>query len=64
MIQLATEPTASRMSYRPAANDGKAAERETQRTRVGHAWPFLSRCATRPSQQEGRKSAATDNGGS
>jgi hypothetical protein len=62
MIQLATEPTASRMSYRPAANDGKALEREPQRGRSGHAWPFLSRYATRPSQSEERKNAANDSG--
>ena len=29
MIQLATDPTASRMSYRPAANDGKSTRDET-----------------------------------
>ena len=62
MIQLATEPTASRTSYRPAADDGKGPEREMQRARSSHAWPFLSRYAARPSQQEGRKNAASDSG--
>lgn len=61
MIQLATEPTASRMSYRPVQSDGKGSTDETQRGRPGHAWPFLSRYAARPSQQqEGRKN--TDSG--
>ena len=63
MIQLATEPTASRMSYRPVQSDGKVSIDETQRGRPGHAWPFLSRYAARPSQeQEGRKNAGTDSG--
>jgi hypothetical protein len=62
MIQLATEPTASRTSHRPAANDAKGSDRESQRGGNGHAWPFLSRHATRPSQQEGRKDGANDSG--
>lgn len=62
MIQLATEPTASRMSYRPAPSDGKGSTHETQRGRSGHAWPFLSRYAVRPSHQEGRKNAGPDSG--
>jgi len=62
MIQLATEPTASRTSYRPAASDAKGSERDTQRGRGGHAWPFLSRYATRPSQQEGRKNDGSGSG--
>jgi len=62
MIQLATEPTASRMSYRPVESDAKGSDRDVQHGRGGHAWPFLSRYATRPSQQEGRKNAASDSG--
>ena len=62
MIQLATEPTASRMSYRPPASDGKGSTHEIQRGRSGHAWPFLSRYATRPSQQEGLKNVDHDSG--
>ncbi len=60
MIQLATEPTASRMSYRPAASGRNESTHETQRGRTGHAWPFLSRYAARPSQQEGRQIVASD----
>lgn len=62
MIQLATEPTAGRMSYRPVPSDSKGSTHETQRGRSGHAWPFLSRYAARPSQQEGQKNAGTDSG--
>jgi hypothetical protein len=58
MIQLATDPTASRMSWRPAANDGKSTRDEAPLVRSGHPWPFLSRYAARPSHHEGRKSAA------
>lgn len=61
MIQLATEPNASRMSYRPAASDAKGSDRDTQSGRSGHAWPFLSRYAPRPEQQ-GHKSAANNSG--
>lgn len=63
MIQLATEPTASRTSYRPVQSDGKGSTYEPPRGRPGHAWPFLSRYAARPSpQQEGRKSGGPDSG--
>jgi len=64
MIQLATEATASRTSYRPAAQgEGKGSSFDTQRGRIGHAWPFLSRYAARPSkQQEGPNNAGTDSG--
>ena len=62
MIQLATEPTARRVSYRPVASDGKGSTHETQRGRSGHAWPFLSRYAERPPQQEGRQIPASDSG--
>lgn len=62
MIQRANDPTASRTSYRPAANDAKGPDREPQRGRSGHAWPFPSRYATQPTQQEGRKGAADDSG--
>ncbi len=60
MIQLATEPT-SRTS-RPAQAEGKGSTFDDRRGRTGHAWPFLSRYAHRPSQQPGQKSAGTDSG--
>jgi hypothetical protein len=62
MIQLANDPNASRMSYRPDQGDGKESKFATQRRRTGHAWPFLSRCASRPAQQENQKPAASDSG--
>lgn len=62
MIQLATDPTASRMSSRLGAKGGKSAPDETPLVRSGRAWPFLSRYAARPSLHEGRKGAANDSG--
>lgn len=60
MIQLATDPNASRTSYRPAAQGEGKGSTATQRGRTGHAWPFLSRYEARPSKQEGSKNAGTD----
>ena len=64
MIQLATDPTASRMSYRPAHSDGTGKEStcETKRGRTGHAWPFLSRYAPRPVRQDSQKSTGNESG--
>jgi len=60
MIQLATDPTASRMGDRPARSEDEAKEStfETRRGRTGHAWPFLSRYATRPIRQDSQKATA------
>ena len=63
MIQLATDPTASRTSYRPQGDDeGKAQASGPQRGRSGHAWPFLSRQPIRPARQEGEKPTPSDSG--
>ena len=56
MIQLATDPTASRVNYRPAQGDeGKAHASQPQRGRSTHAWPFLSRQFDRPARQDSQK---------
>lgn len=64
MIQLATEPTASRTSYRPAEGEDetKAGTFEARRPRNGHAWPFLSRHTDRPARQNNLKPAAHNSG--
>lgn len=63
MIQLATDPTASRMSYRPPqAQEQPKDSTFEKRARPGHAWPFLSRYAGRPADQNSRKSTASDSG--
>lgn len=65
MIQLATDPTASRMSYRPVQSEDEAKEPsfESRRGRTGHAWPFLSRYAARPvAREEPQKNPGGDSG--
>lgn len=62
MIQLATDPNASRTSYRPQAEEGKEQVEASRRARSGHAWPFLSRHAARPVRQDSQKPAASDSG--
>jgi len=64
MIQLATDPTASRMSYRPEQDEEepKGHAFQAQRGRSGHAWPFLSRQAERPVRQDGQRPASGDHG--
>jgi len=61
MIQLATDPTASRMSYRLARSEDEAKDSsfDTKRGRTGHAWPFLSRYAPQPARQDGQKSTGS-----
>ena len=63
MIQLATDPTASRVSFRLAQGENEAKEStfEARRARTGHAWPFLSRYVPRPARQDGQKSTGGSN---
>jgi hypothetical protein len=60
MIQLASDPNASRTAWRPAPADGKGASGDATRTR--HAWPFISRHAEKPSAQEPPKNRNGDSG--
>jgi hypothetical protein len=62
MIQLATDPNASRSQWRPAAADAKETNLAPSRGRSGHAWPFISRHGERPSQQDSKRTPGTDNG--
>ncbi len=63
MIQLATDPTASRMSYRPVQSEEEAKDSlEARRGRPGHAWPFLSRYATRPVRKDSQKTTGAESG--
>lgn len=61
MIQLANDPNAGRNSFRPTASEGKGSF-STQRGRTGHAWPFLSRYAARPLQQDAQKPNSPSSG--
>jgi len=47
MIQLATDPNASRSNWRPAAGETRENTLASRRPRTGHAWPFLVRSAER-----------------
>ena len=62
MIHLANDPNASRMGTRPALNDGESRALDHPRSRAGHAWPFFSHHAGRPSLQNPLKSASSDSG--
>jgi hypothetical protein len=63
MIQLANDPNASRNGQRSGPNDGKPSNFGPQRGRSSHAWPFLSRYAGRPVQQQDKhKPTASDSG--
>ena len=62
MIQLANDPNASRTSNRPEQREAKGANPTAQRGRNAHAWPFLSKYAVRPSQQDNQKPTASDSG--
>jgi hypothetical protein len=64
MIQLATDPSASRTSYRPEHGESvdQQSTSEARRGRIGHAWPFLSRYAPRPVRPDGQQSKPSDSG--
>jgi hypothetical protein len=62
MIQLANDPKASRASYRSEHSEAKGSDFSAKRARTGHAWPFLSRYAAKPAQQDNQKPAASDSG--
>jgi hypothetical protein len=61
MIQLANDPNANRPNLRADQSDGKGSQPDRNR-RSGHAWPFLSRYAGKPTQQEASKPRANDSG--
>ena len=62
MIQLANDPNASKTSYRPEHSEAKGSDFGAKRGRIGHAWPFLSKYAARPGQQDNQKPAASNSG--
>jgi hypothetical protein len=63
MIQLATDPNASRLNWRPAGAEAKA-NPLARRGRNGHAWPFISRHDERPAAQQPAKRAPNSQSGS
>jgi hypothetical protein len=62
MIQLATDPNASRRSaWRPAEGQAKETALAASR-RSGHAWPFISRHGERPAQPDSKPAPSPESG--
>jgi hypothetical protein len=65
MIQLATDPRASRTDWRAAPGDARNLPADERRApRASHAWPFISRTAERPAAQPGAPRASRETSGS
>jgi hypothetical protein len=62
MIQLASDPNASRTAWRPAAAEAKQTPTAARRGRSGHAWPFISRHGERPVQQDSKRTPSNESG--
>lgn len=62
MIQLANDPNASRMSWRPNAQGEKSSGEQQRRRKPGHAWPFLSPHANRPERPAATPTPSNDSG--
>ena len=64
MIQLATDPNASRSNWRPAAGEAKEDTLAARRPRSGHAWPFIVRHAERANggSQDHKRTPSTESG--
>jgi hypothetical protein len=63
MIQLATDPNASRLNWRPSpaeAKDGNLG----RRPRSAHAWPFISRHGERSADSQDPKRTQNSDAGS
>ena len=61
MIQLATDPNASRPNWRPAPAEAKDKALASRRPR--HAWPFISQYEERkPAAQESKRAPNSENG--
>jgi hypothetical protein len=64
MIQLATDPNASRAHWGPTAAEVKDKNLAARRLRNGHAWPFIARHGERPNgpQQDGKRTTGSESG--
>lgn len=63
MIQLATDPNASRSPWRPATAEAREHPLAARRARSGHAWPFISRHGERaPAPQETKPTPSSESG--
>jgi hypothetical protein len=62
MIQLATDPNASRRSsWQPAEGEAKETPLASTR-RSGHAWPFISRHGEQPAQPDSKRAPGSQSG--
>ncbi|MBK0391514.1 hypothetical protein [Ramlibacter algicola] len=61
MIQLANDPNAARLSWRPNAQGDRQADPQRSR-RPGHAWPFLSPHAQRGDRPADNRNPSNDSG--
>ncbi len=64
MIQLATDPNASRSNWRPAAAEDKESPLAVRPARSGHAWPFISRYDERSTSSHDAKRPQSSESGS
>ena len=62
MIQLASDPNASRMNWRPAQTEDKAQAVPLTGARTRHAWPFISRYAGKPAAGDQPKKPGSEHG--
>jgi hypothetical protein len=62
MIQLASDPTASRMNWRTAQAEGKGEALQAGKVRSRHAWPFISRHADKPAAQQQARKPSSEHG--
>jgi hypothetical protein len=63
MIQLATDPNASRSNWRPAAGESRESTLASRRPRSGHAWPFIVRSTERANgSQDQKRTPSTESG--
>jgi len=61
MIQLATDPNASRSTWRPAPAEAKDNTLAARR-RSGHSWPFIVRSDERQQQQDSKRTPSPHGG--
>jgi len=64
MIQLATDPNASRSNWRPTATEDKESPLSLRPVRSGHAWPFISRHGERTNGSQDPKRPPSSESGS
>ena len=63
MIQLASDPNASRPGWRPVPTEAKGPALDARPgARTGHAWPFISRYTEKPAAQQAAKNTNGDSG--